>query len=230
MPLGVAVYVYSHVVHVLGIVVAKQLIALSKVDKTTCKVLVILLLRLSPLHLAQCRQTWQSHILHMFECSHILCPDIGLYTDDVASLICRQFLRHRLVRVDTLKRQISTDSLRLIGLVERLIIVEVEICVRSHYHVVVLLGSSNTATLATPRHNGCAIGESAFKNLVPTNDVTAKRLKQLCGMCYNVALQSLLGCMAVLSLKVQRLDTCLTLRTLLPLNLRTLVAANMDVF
>ena len=48
-------------------------------------------------------------------------------------------------------------------------------------------------------------------------------------MSDDVALQTLLGCVSVLSLKMQCLDACLALRTLLPLGLRTLVATNMYV-
>ena len=48
-------------------------------------------------------------------------------------------------------------------------------------------------------------------------------------MCDDVALQTFLGRMAVLCLKVKSLDASLTLGALLPLGLRTLVATDVDI-
>ena len=173
VPLRVGINVYVHVEEMLGVVVTQVIVEMRELNETTCEVGVVLQLGLAPLHLAQRRHTRQSHVLHLLECRHIFGPDIRLHTDDVACLLGSQLLRHRLVRVDALQRQVAADSFRLVSLVERLVVVEVEIAVRCHHHVVMLFSSRDAASLSAPRHNGGTLSESALKNFVPTDGVAA---------------------------------------------------------
>ena len=117
-PLSVAVDADVYIVQVLGIVVAESVVQVGEADESVGKVVVVLQLWLCPLHFAQCSYSWQSHILHVLECRHILGPDVCLNTDDVTSLVSSQFLRHRLVRIYTLQGQIATDGKRLVSFVE----------------------------------------------------------------------------------------------------------------
>ena len=149
-PLIVAVYVDSHVVEMLGVVISETVIQVSELCQTVGEAVVVLQCGLAPLHLAERCQSGQSHILHLLESGHILCPDVCLYADDVACLVSCKLFGHRLVRIDGLKGQVTTDGKRLVGLVERLIIVEVEIAVRCHHHVVMLLCCGNASRFATP--------------------------------------------------------------------------------
>ena len=141
---------YVDVVEVLGVVVAESVVQMGESDESVGEVGVVLQLWLSPLHLAQCCHTWQSHILHVLECRHILSPYVCLNAYDVTSLVGSQFLRHRFVRIYALQGQIATDGKRFVGLVKRLVVVEVEVAVGSHYHIVVLLGCCNASGFASP--------------------------------------------------------------------------------
>ena len=71
--------------------------------------------------------------------------------------------------------------------------------------------------------------KTALENLVPTDDLASLAVEELLGMVDHEALQVHLGAVLVVALDAQGLDTCLALRTLLPLCLWTLVTTDVDV-
>ena len=75
---------------------------------------VILFLRSAPLHFAQCAHTWQEHVLQMFRGLDILGPEIGLYSQNVGSLLRSHLRRIWLERIDLLYIDETSDGERLI--------------------------------------------------------------------------------------------------------------------
>lgn len=84
-------------------------------------------------------------------------------------------------------------------------------------------GCSDAACSATPRHDGGALRDTAFEDLVPADQVTAVFVKPFLYAKHEVALQ------LVFILQTFVLDTFLTGGADFPAFCRTLVATHMDV-
>ena len=65
----------------------------------------------------------------------VLSPKICLHTDDVGLLLFRQVLCVWLIGVALLHREVASYAYRLVSHVGRLTVIEVEICVWSHYGI-----------------------------------------------------------------------------------------------
>ena len=216
---------HPHIVYHLGKVVTLQVVRVDEALQAGYKLPVVLLPGVTPLHLAQCSQSRQFHILHLLECFDILRPQVGLCTDDVPLLVGGETVWHGFVAVHMLQGQIATDGLGLVRLVGTLVVVEVQIGVGRHDNLVLQACRLNAAALAAPRHDGGVGGESALERLVPPNHLAAKLVEVLLGMAYEKTLQAFLGRVAAVGLQVFRCNARLTLRAALPHGFRTLVAA-----
>ena len=65
-------------------------------------------------------------------------------------LLRRKLLRHRFIAIHCLDRDASAYGQRLVFYVGGLVIVEIEICVRGHNHVMPQFGSLDASGLANP--------------------------------------------------------------------------------
>ena len=82
--------------------------------------------------------------------SDIFSPEVCLNTENMCLLLVCHVFSERLERVALFDRKITTDSQRFIFLVERLVVVKVEECVRSHNRVMPQSYSLKTAAYASP--------------------------------------------------------------------------------
>ena len=188
----------------------------------------ILLLRLTPLNLADCIHARQVHVLQMFRLLDELCPDIGLHTEDMMLSLLRNALE-RLVGIDFLDREIAADGKRLHIETVGLIIIEIGVGGRSHDRIETLLGSLDTAVDTSPGHHRSTLGKFSFKDLVPTDDGAAMLVEELLDACGHIVLKAgLCGSLAV-GLETEFPDPGLAVRTLCPLGLRALVATDVDI-
>ena len=219
-----------HIIEMARIVVLHLVVHLHHAERALREVGIILRAALRPLNFRQSREARQGHIFNLAIGGHILRPHVGLHADDVfPQVVAKHLVRDGLIAIDTVQGQIAADGIRLCRSVERLIIVEVEIRVRRHDDIVVLLGGLNTSRLATPRHDGSPIGKSAFERLVPADHLASELRKVGLRMADDVALQTFLGRMPVARLKALSLYALLAFRTLLPRRLRTLIAADVNI-
>ena len=85
-------------------------------------------------------------------------------------------------------------------------------------------GGGDSALRASPGHHGGTFGESSVQDLVPADGVAASGLKEPCHPVDQIALQ------LVHILKALGLHPAAAVRTLLPIALRGLVAAYVDIF
>ena len=190
--------------------------------KTLVEVVDVLLLGVGPLHLSHSHQSRISHILQIISRLHILAPKISLRTYYVLLLLRRKTLGQRIVRIHAVQRQIAANGKRSMLRV-LLIVVDIAVVARRHYHLVLHLRSLNAAHFASPRHHGGVRRQSALQNLVPADDALSLAVHEPLNAMDEPALQ------LVFVLQIQFLYQRLAARTNLPRLLRTLVAADVYI-
>ena len=88
----------------------------------------------------------------------------------------------------------------------------------------IIAESCRLLTLAVvPQHYGCTLVDASLDNLVPTDNATTVLREPLLYAVHKVALQLILIFQALC------LDTCLTVRALLPTITRRLISADVDI-
>ena len=112
--------------------------------------LIVLLLRLAPLHFAECGHAWQGHILHVMERVDVFGPYIGLHTHDVGLLFVGEHLGNRIEAIDLLDGDIAADGKGFDVVVLALIVVEVAESRRCHDGMVALTSGFDGTFDATP--------------------------------------------------------------------------------
>ena len=182
---------------------------------------------IAPLHLAQCRQTRQQHIVEVIAVGNILCPHIGLHTENMLCIFVGQLLG-QLVRIDTIDGQETANTKRLLLLIGRLTIVEIEVRGGNHHHIVSQLGSLDTTLVTTPRHHRSIGTNLTFENLVPTDHAATLLGEELLDAGHHVALQIVLSRVLVVVLQAQLFDLRLASGAGAPTCLRALVATDVD--
>ena len=134
-----------------SIVPALQLVNIHQAHCTLQESLVIfLLIRSTPLSFAKSSHTWQYHILCLCKSRYIFCPQISLYTGNVFLFFRSQGRRHWLVAIYSFHRQITSDSQRFCFCILSLIIVKIQVCIRSHDNIMLLACSLNTSGFTSP--------------------------------------------------------------------------------
>src|SRR5262245_3463876 len=84
-----------------------------------------------------------------------------------------------LVVIDDLQWKIPSNRQRLFLPCLRLIIVKVSVTGRSHHDIVPGLGCSDPSLFPAPRHDDGVRGDSTFEDLVPANQPSTFRTKEL---------------------------------------------------
>ena len=181
----------------------------------------------APLHLAQCRQTRQQHIIEVIAVGNILSPHIGLNTENMLSVLLGQFLG-QFVRIDTINGQETANTEGFSLLIGRLAIVEIEVRGGNHHNIVTQLSSLDTAFVTAPRHHRSIGTNLAFENLVPTDHTATLLSEELLDAGHHVALQIVLSRVFLVVFQAQLLDLSLAGGALAPTHLRALVATDMD--
>ena len=162
--------------------------------------------------------------------SDILGPEVGLHTNDVLLLLGSERGVQGFVAVDGLHRYVASDGEGLGISVFGLIVIKIHVYVGRHDAVVPALGCLKSASDAAPGVHGSTGSKRAFENLVPPYDTTAMGIEELLGMGDDEALQIHLGAVLGIVFETELPDASLTLRTLLPAGLGTLVATYVDIF
>ena len=139
-----------YVKHMFCIIVSFCIIPLNQLRQTRQEVFIVLLVGSRPLDFTQCSPTRQYHILRMRESRNIFSPEISLHTLNIFLFFRSKGSRHRFVAIYSFKRQITTNSERFVFRIFRLIIVEIQIGIRCHNHIVFLFGSFDTTSFSTP--------------------------------------------------------------------------------
>ena len=91
------------------------------------------------------------------------------------------------------------------------------------------LCSLYSACGASPGHYDGVFCDFTLEDLVPADDLLAELLQEVCHSCHNIALEVVLCIVIVVTLDAELLDLGLTVRTFLPLYLRTLVSTDVYV-
>src|ERR1700722_20792377 len=77
-----------------------------------------------PIHLGQSAESRENHVLNVLEVGHVFGPDVGLRAEDVVLIDRRKIRRHWLERINLLQWEIASYGVRLLGLIQRLVMVE----------------------------------------------------------------------------------------------------------
>ena len=197
--------------------------------QTTQEGVVVLALRLQPLHLGQGSHARQHHVLHPLRRGDVLAPHVGLHAHDVAGLLGREVLGHGFEGVHLLHGRVSTDGQRFVPGLVGLVVVEVHGRVRRHDDVVAQLRTLGTRLGTSPRHDGGGGVDVAAQQFVPADEALALGVQEFLHALREVALQAVFGTLAAFSLDAFVLDALLAERALLPAVARTLVATDVDV-
>ena len=147
----------------------------------------------------------------------------------MAFFLLSQGFRHRVVIVHRFYRNVSSDGKRFFRSVLALIIVEIQICVRSHDDIVSETCGFDSAFLSPPRHDDDTVSGFSFKDFIPADNLLAMGLQEFGHVFHDMPLQFLLlggGCVVFQS---QFIGLGLAFRTILPSDFRTFVASDMYV-
>src|SRR5262245_62138399 len=101
-----------------------------------------------------------------------------------------QSLRHRLTRINLLERQVSANPARLGGSVGGLVIIQVTVGYRSHYHIMAFRCSF--AASSDPVHDHSILSQSALPNFAPANENPALAVDELFDSPHKVTLEFML--------------------------------------
>ena len=164
-------------------------------------------------------------MLHVVERSYVLSPHIGLDATDMRLFFIVQLVV-RIEGVALAQGQIAADTegLLIAFRIASLIIVEVEMAVGRHDHVVAHLGSGDAAFGTAPRHDRRALRDAAVEDLVPADDLAAFFRQVFLDRRDEVTLEFRLAGEALL------FHQGLAFRAFLPFLARGFVAADVDVF
>ena len=113
-----------------SIIVLIYIIYIYQSRQTFQEVFIILLRRHCPLHFCQSSHTGQFHIFYLTESRNIFSPQVSLYTFYILLFFRSEGLRHRFIRIHSFDGQITTNGLRLILNIFRLIVVKIQISIR----------------------------------------------------------------------------------------------------
>src|SRR5271168_3240399 len=81
--------------------------------------------------------------------------------------------RYRLILINVLDWRESTDRERLIGLVFRLVMIEINALLGRHHNIVPRASGRDTTGFAPPAHDDRASSEAAFENFIPADERSA---------------------------------------------------------
>ena len=104
---------------------------------------------------------------------YVLGPEVALGSQDVLALFLAQLAGYRLHLIDLAQRQVAADGQGLLVVVLELIVVDVAVVSGSHDNAVVLTGCLYAALEAAPAHDGGVLGQAAFQNLVPSDELAS---------------------------------------------------------
>jgi len=134
----------------LSIVEAISLIELHQAGQTFSEIFEILLFGLRPLYFGKGSHTGQYHVFYVFGGMDILCPEIGLGTENMLALFFGKSCRYGFQTIYLFDGHIPADTERFILCVCRLIIVEIAERGRSHDNIVSQLCSFDAAFHTAP--------------------------------------------------------------------------------
>ena len=140
----------SYIKYMFGIVVSFRIVPFNQARQTGQEVFIILLVGSRPLDFGQGSPTGQYHILGMRESRNVFSPEVSLHAFDIFLFFRSEGSRHRLVAVHSFKRQVTTNTGRFVLRIFCLVVVEIQVSVRSHDNIVFLLGCFDTALFTTP--------------------------------------------------------------------------------
>jgi len=218
----------ANVEDVFGVVVAQTVVKLGHADQARQECLEVFRC-VCPLYFGQCVHTRQYHVFDLAECRDIFCPEVRLHADHIFPVFFR-YSGSRFERIDAFQRQITADGKRVVFRVGRLVIVEIEVRVGRHDHIMFLFGSFDTAVYATPAHHRCVRSQSAFQDFVPTDDMPSFAFDEFLHAFDDIALQAFFGRVLVVPFETFRLDAGLALRATFPTHFRAFVTAYMYIF
>ena len=92
------------------------------------------------------------------------------------------------------------------------------------------LGSLDTTFFAPPGHDNRTRSDFTFQNLIPADNLAASLPQILSNMLHDIALKFLLLRVYPVISQPEFRYKCLTFRAMLPLRLRALVTADMNIF
>ena len=217
-----------HIQQMLGIGVA-QLVVEGKQPRDTLHESRVVLGRLvHPLSLTKGCHSRQDHVFHLTSIGDIFSPKVCLTTLDVLAFLGGKLLWDRLEGIYPAHRQETTNGNRLILLVGTLVIVEIAEAGRCHDDIVVLLGSLDAAFQPSPAHDAGIRCQTTLQGLIPAYHLTAVCIQELLCLMDKVALQLLLHRAVFRVLQPQLLSLGLADWTLLPSDLRALVATHVN--
>ena len=156
---------------VFGVVVTQTIVKFGHADQTRQECLEILR-GICPLYFCQCIHARQYHILDLAECRDVFCPKVRLHTGYIFMILFRDS-GSRFERIDAFQRQIAADGKRIVFRVGRLVIVEIEVRVRRHNHIMFLFGRFDASVYAAPAHHRGVRSQSAFQDFVPADDMAS---------------------------------------------------------
>src|SRR6187551_2730953 len=125
-------------------------------DQSLYKKIVIFIYWFRPRYFCERGHSWEDHVLHLRKCGNVFCPHICLHAHDVFLFVSRKRFRNRIVAVYFFKRKKSSNGKRLMRTL-RLVMIEITISTRAHYHIVFCLCCSNSTVFTAPRHYCSAI-------------------------------------------------------------------------
>ena len=162
----------------------------------------------------------------------MLCPQVGLHTENVLLLLFSEFIGHDWLKAIhlTARHNVAACGAGLLGHIFQLGMVNVGIDVGTHDDTVVLTGSFYAALHSFPRHDDRTFSKTAVQYFIPTNEVTPTRRQEFFHLVVDVRLQLVFRTMLAIVNKPQLLDLCLAFLALAPSVFRTFVAADMYIF
>ena len=131
-----------------------ELIDVYKACQSCFEVLIVLGLGLNPLHLGKCSHAGENLILDLRLTGDVFCPQVGLCTEDVMSLVGWKVFGYRLEVIDLLERITATVGSWLLPCVAGLVIIKVQWAYRCHDHVMPEFCTLGARLSSSPRHDG----------------------------------------------------------------------------
>jgi hypothetical protein len=185
----------------------------------------------APLNLAESGKTRKEHILKVLRSQNILGPEICL---DAKDILPGRLIGNKLIRFKTINllyRELAAYGIRLLhtAFLVTLIEIKVAVCGRSQDCREAHSCRFYAGIAIAPGHYGSALAEFALENLIPADNLTALACEIVLNALGDIVLEILLCSMGGIGHYAKGLDESLTVRTLLPAVLRTLVSADMDV-
>ena len=176
-----------------------------------------------PYCFSQSNLTREGTVLHQLGSVEVFCPEVGLRSLDVITLVCGDCFGDRIVIVDLLQWSIAANTYGF-DLCITLVVVDIETATpRGHDDIVTHISRLDTTIFTTPAHDRSRGSKPTFEDFIPANELLAVCSEHLLCTANDVALQLVFVFQAFV------LDTLLTVRTFLPASLRTFVTPNVEV-